>query len=54
MAHVVLMPDIGPGFVMIALGFVARIPAVKRWIQERADRRRGVASHRVDARAVAV
>ena len=43
MAHVVLMPDIGPGFVMIALGFIARIPAVKRRIQERADRRRDVA-----------
>ena len=54
MAHVVLMPDIGPGFVMIALGFIARIPAVKRWIQERADRRRSVASRSAGARAIAV
>ncbi|MGI9599068.1 MAG: hypothetical protein ACR2QK_23090 [Acidimicrobiales bacterium] len=30
MAHVILVGDIGPGFVLIALGFLARIPAVRR------------------------
>jgi len=35
MAHVLLIGDIGPGFVMIALGFATRIPAVKRWISTR-------------------
>ena len=39
MAHVVLIGDIGLGFVLIALGFVARVPAAKRRIQRRAEDR---------------
>ena len=39
MAHVVLIGDIGLGFVLIALGFAARIPAVRRRIQRRSHRR---------------
>ena len=39
MAHVVLIGDIGLGFVLISLGFLARIPAVRRRITARADRR---------------
>ena len=39
MVHVLLIGDVGPGFVLIALGFAARIPAVRRWIQQRSDRR---------------
>ena len=30
MAHVLLMGEIGPGFVLIALGFITRLPPVKR------------------------
>jgi len=33
MAHVALLGDIGPGFVLIATGFAARIPAIKRRLQ---------------------
>lgn len=40
MAHVLLIGDVGLGFALIALGFVARIPAVRRWMQRRSDRRR--------------
>ena len=32
LAHVALLGDVGPGAVMIALGFVARIPPVQRWL----------------------
>lgn len=39
MAHVVLLGDVGPGFLMIGLGFVARIPAVKRRLQAIGRRR---------------
>lgn len=35
MTHVVLIGDIGPGFVLIALGFIARIPAIRRRLSER-------------------
>lgn len=36
LAHVILIGDIGPGAVMIGLGFVARIPAVRRRLTDRA------------------
>ncbi|MDJ0767151.1 MAG: ferric reductase-like transmembrane domain-containing protein [Ilumatobacter sp.] len=52
MAHVLLIGDIGLGFVLISLGFAARVPAVKRWIQRRADRRRGIADPRPDTPAL--
>ncbi len=38
LAHVVLMGEIGLGSVLIALGFVGRIPAVRRWITDRNGR----------------
>ncbi len=40
LAHVILMGEIGPGAVLITLGFIARVPAVRRWLTNRADRRR--------------
>lgn len=40
--HVVLMGEIGPGAVLIALGFIGRLPAIRRRLTARADRRRGV------------
>ena len=41
LAHVLLMPELGPGAVMITLGFVGRVPAVRRWLTEVSRRRRG-------------
>lgn len=38
LAHVILVGDIGPGAVMIALGLIARIPAIRRRIADRARR----------------
>ncbi len=35
--HVVLIGDVGPGAVLIVLGLVARIPAVRRWLQTRGE-----------------
>lgn len=35
LAHVILIGDIGPGAVLIALGFIGRVPAVRRWISAR-------------------
>lgn len=35
LAHVILIGDIGPGSVMIAIGFMARIPAARRWLENR-------------------
>ncbi len=35
LAHLLLIPDIGPGSVMIAGGFVLRIPAVRRRLTDR-------------------
>lgn len=40
LAHVILIGDIGPGAVMIALGFIARIPSVRRWITNHATKRK--------------
>lgn len=40
--HVVLMGEIGPGAVLIALGFIGRLPAIRRRLTARAERRRGV------------
>ena len=40
LAHVVLIGDIGPGAVLITLGFIGRIPAVRSWLSNRADQRR--------------
>jgi sulfoxide reductase heme-binding subunit YedZ len=39
LAHVVLIGDIGPGAILITLGFIGRIPAVRRWLTTRTDRR---------------
>ncbi len=32
LGHVVLIGDIGPGAALIALGFVGRVPAVRKWL----------------------
>ncbi len=40
MGHVLLIGDIGPGFVLIMLGFIARTAPVRRWLSERGARRR--------------
>ena len=40
MAHTLLMGEIGPGFVLIALGFITRLPGVKRWFTSAATRRK--------------
>lgn len=40
LAHVILMGEIGPGAVMIAAGFISRIPAVRRWITELGAKRK--------------
>lgn len=39
-AHILLMGEIGPGFVLIALGFVTRTPAIKRRITDLGARRK--------------
>ena len=55
LAHVVLIGDIGPGAVLITLGFIGRIPAVRRWLTNRADQRRNTTlSHPGRNTAVAV
>jgi len=40
LAHIILIGDIGPGAILIALGFIGRIPVVRGWLTSRADRRR--------------
>ncbi|MFW2381906.1 MAG: ferric reductase-like transmembrane domain-containing protein [Acidimicrobiales bacterium] len=40
LAHVVLIGEVGPGAVLITFGFIARIPAVRRWLSNRASRGR--------------
>ncbi len=40
LSHVVLIGDIGPGAVMIAVGFIGRIPVVRRWLSGFAERRK--------------
>ncbi len=40
LGHVILIGDIGPGAVLITLGFIGRIPVVRRWLTNRVDRRR--------------
>jgi DMSO/TMAO reductase YedYZ heme-binding membrane subunit len=40
LVHVILIGDIGPGAVLITLGFIARVPTVRNWLSSRADRRR--------------
>ena len=35
LVHVALIPDFGPGALMIVLGFVARVPAVRRRLESR-------------------
>lgn len=40
LAHVVLLGDVGPGALMIAIGFASRIPAVRRRLKSVGDRRR--------------
>ncbi|NNF69595.1 MAG: hypothetical protein HKN01_07465 [Acidimicrobiia bacterium] len=43
--HVILIGDIGPGAVLITLGFIGRIPAVRRWLTSRAAQRRDNVRH---------
>ncbi|MGI9613900.1 MAG: ferric reductase-like transmembrane domain-containing protein [Acidimicrobiales bacterium] len=38
-AHVVLVGELGPGAVLIIVGFIARVPAVRRWMARRRLRR---------------
>jgi len=52
--HVILMGEIGPGAVLITLGFIARLPAVRRRLTARAERRRGTASHAMLATVSAI
>lgn len=40
LGHVVLIGDVGPGAVLITLGFIGRIPAVRQWLTNRAAQRR--------------
>ncbi len=40
LAHVVLIGDIGPGAVLITLGFICRAPSIRRVLERRATRRR--------------
>lgn len=40
LGHVILMGEIGPGAVMIALGFIARIPSVRKWIANHGTKRK--------------
>lgn len=40
LGHVILIGDIGPGAAMIALGFIARIPSIRRWIANHATKRK--------------
>lgn len=40
LAHVILVGDIGPGAVLITLGFIGRAPFVRRMLERRATRRR--------------
>ena len=47
LAHVILVGDIGPGAVMIALGLIARIPAIRRRIADRAQRTKARRAERV-------
>ena len=42
--HVILIGDIGPGAALITLGFIGRIPAVRRWLTNRGALRRETAS----------
>lgn len=40
LVHVILIGDIGPGAILISLGFIGRIPAVRRRLAGRAELRR--------------
>ena len=42
LTHVILIGDIGPGAVLITLGFIGRIPVVRRWLTTRAQERRNL------------
>ena len=46
LGHVILIGDVGPGAVLITLGFVARIPAVRRWLATRSERPSSAAPRR--------
>jgi len=48
--HVILIGDIGPGAALITLGFIGRIPVVRRWLTNRAAQRRETASAISDGR----
>ena len=48
LAHVILIGDIGPGAVLIALGFIGRIPVIRRRLTSRAERRRKTTLARSD------
>ena len=39
LAHVILIGDIGPGALLIVLGFIGRLPMVRRRLAARAERR---------------
>lgn len=41
LGHVLLIPDIGPGALMITLGFVSRLPFARRWLSAAPERRAG-------------
>lgn len=42
LAHVILVGDVGPGAVLITLGFIARTPAIRRRLTDRGSSRRRV------------
>lgn len=51
-AHVALIGEVGFGSTLIALGFVARIPAVRRWLTQRSVERRPEGSVQLPASSV--
>lgn len=51
LGHVILIGDIGPGAVMIALGFISRIPAIRRWITDLGAKRK---ARRVELEAYSI
>ncbi len=44
MAHVLLVPEIGPGSILIAAGFILRAPVVRRWLTNKNKKRSARAS----------
>lgn len=38
-AHVALIGDVGPGAIMITIGFLTRLPPIRRWLQGRSAAR---------------